>query len=316
MRITLPFGLQTYEDGEFHAVHAPGSGVVTGSTVPALFGFSRWTGRYALAAHIAGKVPLPSGDNPLSARGRDLEVVTASKLRAKGYQLWRPAAGMYARHPTIPNFLASPDGVVRKKDRRQDGFGLQEGKVVARSVFAKSWDEGPPEEVHLQSQSQFACCPDATWGLITALVIGDFQLDLHVYQTERNEKAIKLIEAAVQTLLDLLARGEMPEPDTHATAAAVLQALHPLDEAREISLVGEDYVEAVRHADLWRQSATARLKADKDEKACKAWFLAKAKGAGRVHIGNDRMVEIKEQYRAGYTVDPKTFQTVKLKETR
>ena len=72
-----------------------------------------------------------------------------------------------------------------------------------------------------------------------------------------------LIEDAARALLDMLAAGELPEPDTHESAAAVLQALHPVDRARELVLAGEEAVAAGRLFDDWKAASETRLAAEK-----------------------------------------------------
>lgn len=310
----LPFGLRPYEPGEFDAVHAAGSGLLTASMVPALFGHSRFAGRYAIAAHISGKHPLPDVDNPMTRRGKLLEPVVAKMLEGEGYKVDRHDLGIFAKHPTIEGFGASPDVVVWDKSGERLEPGIGEIKVVSELIYKDTWGDGPPLEVELQHAAQYACCPGAQWGVIAALVIGAFRLDLIVFRTTRNPGAVTLIEDAARALLDMLAAGELPEPDTHESAAAVLQALHPVDPGKELVLAGEEAVAAGRLFDDWKAASETRLAAEKTEKAAKAWFMAKAGNASRLLIGNDRRVEIKDQERSGYTVKPTRFRTVKLIE--
>lgn len=312
----LPFGLRPYEPGEFDRVHAAGSGILTASMVPALFGHSRFAGRYAIAAHISGQCPLPEVDNPMTRRGKLLEPVVAKMLEGEDYAVDRHDLGIYARHATIEGFGASPDVVVWDESDVPASLepGIGEIKVVSELIYKDTWADGPPLEVELQHQAQYACCPGAEWGVIAALVVGAFRLDLVVYRTTRNPGAIKLIEDAAKALLDMLAAGQLPEPDTHESAAAVLQALHPVDPCKEIALAGAEAVEAGRLFDDWKAASETRLAAEKTEKAAKAWFMARAGDASRLLIGNDRRVEIKDVSRAGYTVKPSSYRQVKLIE--
>lgn len=311
----LPFGLQQYQPGEFERLHAAGSGILTASQIPALFGHSRFGGRYAVAAHISGRHEMEFADNPMTARGRRLEPIAAEMLDEEGYAVLRLPAGMYAPHPDFAGrFTASPDAVAIKLDDPDGLDRIVEIKTVAELVYREKWQDGPPLEVEIQHQAQFACCEGAAHGIIAALVVGAFRLDLIVYPTERNDAAVKLIEDAARALLDLIDAGELPEPDTHASAAAVLQALHPVDPAKEIALTGPQAVEAGQRFDTWKRAAAERLAAEKAEKAEEAWFMALGADAARILIGNDRRVEIKDISRAGYTVKPTTFRQVRLIE--
>lgn len=312
----FPFGLRPYEPGEFYDVHAAGSGLLTASMVPALFGHSRFAGRYAIAAHISGKHPLPDVDNPMTRRGKLLEPVVAKMLEGEGFKVDRHDLGIFAKHLTIAGLGASPDVVVWDDSDAPESLdpGIGEIKVVSELIYKDTWADGPPLEVELQHQCQYACCPGAEWGVIAALVVGAFRLDLIVYRTVRNPGAIKLIEDAARALLDMLDAGELPEPDTHESAAAVLQALHPVDPTKEIVLAGEDLAEASLRFDKMRVAAEQRLAAEKVEKVEKAWFMARAGDASRLLIGNDRRVEIKDVSRVGYTVKPSSYRQVKLIE--
>lgn len=311
----LPFGLQKYQPGEFERLHAAGSGILTASQIPALFGHSRFGGRYAVAAHISGRHAMEFADNPMTARGRRLEPIAADMLGEEGFHVGRESAGMFAAHPAFDGrFTASPDALAFRKDEIDQPPRIVEIKTVAELVYREKWQDGPPLEVELQHQAQFACCEDAAHGIIAALVVGAFRLDLNVYPTERNDAAVKLIEDAARALLDLIDAGEMPEPDTHASAAAVLQALHPVDPAKEVALTGPQAVEAGQRFDAWKKAAAVRLAAADAEKAEEAWFMALGQDAARILIGNDRRIEIKDISRAGYTVKPTTFRQVRLIE--
>ena len=310
---TLPFGLRPYQPLEFVKLHAAGSGMLTASQIPALFGHSRWGGRYAIAAHISGRLAMEGADNPMTARGRRLlEPVACDMLQEEGYHVTRPELGMWVPHPTIKNFAASPDAIAFHLEETGGQPLVGEIKVVAEAVWKERWQDGPPLEVELQHQAQLACCgKEALFGVIGALVVGQFCFDLHPYETSRNTGAIRLIEEAATALLDLLDAGEMPEPDSHESAGRVLQLLHPIDPAKEIQLTGEEAKLAAAHFDAWEEAKTRRLQAEGIEKIAKAYFMAKAKDASRIFIGNgERTVFVKDINKKAYSVAATSFRQV------
>ena len=80
MMKALPLGLVRYRTGMFEKLHACGSGQITASNAAALLGVGKYAGRYALAAHISGRCPLPDADNARTRMGRWLEPVAAGML--------------------------------------------------------------------------------------------------------------------------------------------------------------------------------------------------------------------------------------------
>ena len=87
MMKALPLGLVRYRPGMFEKMHACGSGEITASNAAALLGVGKYAGRYALAAHISGRCPLPDADNARTRMGRWLEPVAAGMLAELPQQL-------------------------------------------------------------------------------------------------------------------------------------------------------------------------------------------------------------------------------------
>lgn len=293
-RRSLPLGLRRYRPGIFDRYHGPGSRIVTASQVPALFGQSRFAGRYALAAHIMGKVPLRQPTEALVERGQMLEPVVAALIaRETGWEVQPVRA--WAAHHKIDRFIASPDFIAYRKDR--DGPGIIEAKVVADLVFEKLYEDAPPLEVELQHQAQYACT-GATWGAIAPLVLGTFRFDQIVYHREPEPDTIRILEDGVAAFLAMVDLGRMPDPDEHNTSIDALAAIYPEVEPGKVArLVGEDADEAVARFDAWQQARLDALAAEKTEEAAKNWFFTRAPDAGQIRVGNDRVIDVSIHHR-------------------
>lgn len=290
----LPLGLVRYRPGIFEKFKAPGSGVISASGVPALFGESRYDSRYSYLAHVSGKAPKHvDQDSPVLARGRILEKVMPELIIDQCKLDWvKNIEGVraYAKHPVIPNLIASPDAVVTARD---GSLGIGEWKTVDGGVWQRMWIDGPPLDVQLQVQTALACCTNATFGLIGCLTVNarPFTLEALAYRVERNEEVINLIEKQVEEDLALLAEGKLPPPDTSTHSARALQSIYPrVDPGMPPVQVNDE--EAIRLVSRWHEAAQEADKAKKDIEKAKAYLQTFNPQASLFRIGNQFEVKV------------------------
>lgn len=304
--------LVRYKGDTFDKVHRCGSMCLTASQVPALFMQSRFAGRYSLAAHIMGRVPLDPPPNVLMQRGKLLEPIFAEMIRDEvGWDVHQ--LKHYARHRRLPRLIASPDHGAVSRDRPEPG--IIEGKVVGGIVFQDRWADEPPLDVQLQLQTQFACT-GATWGAVAALVVSDFRFDMIVYPMEPDPATIKIIAEAAESFLAMADAGQMPDPDEHPSSINALAQIYPqADPGKIVRFAPEDAPEAQERWDAWNQARLDRLAAEKIETANENWFFTRAIDAGQILIGNDRRIDVKTVRRKGYTkkVEPSSYRKWELK---
>lgn len=306
---TLPLGLVRYQGRMFERLHASGNRLITASQVPALWNQSRFAGRYATVAHAAGKAPLVVEDNMRTMWGRYLEPVAAKMLAEQTGLQVRPIRA-YARHRAIDGFLASPDTLLWDADGEP---GIGELKVVHEFQYQEHWLDGPPLEVQLQHQAQFAATK-ARHGYIGALVWGINRCEFLAYPTEPNPDAIRLIEDDVREVLRMIAEDRLPDPDPHPTSVAALQTVFPgVIPNKSVQLAGDEAVEAERLFDEWEQIKARRSIDAKREKQIKSWMAMMAVDADELKLGADKSIRIKEVERAGYTVEPTTYRDYRLR---
>jgi len=152
----------------------------------------------------------PDPDNPMIERGNDLEEIAAKKLKRK-FPTWDV-------HKCNSYFVdqqhrqgATPDYLVI--DPARTGMGVAQLKVVAEPVHKANWlDDTPPYHVILQTMQEMLLT-DASWGVIVALVIGNFTYDLHVYPIERHRNAETRLVSTADAFWRAFDAGEDPTLD-------------------------------------------------------------------------------------------------------
>lgn len=298
----LPLRLVRYAPGVFERFHDAGSRTFTASLVPALFGESRFTGRFAAMCHVAGLRGIEFVGNAMTERGTRLEATAIAMVDEEkagdGWQSVRASA--WARHPKIEGLIGSPDAVTWRPD---DGGelvpGIGEVKVVADFVFQERWLDGPPLDVELQHQTQFACT-GATWGWIAALVVGAFRWDLLVWETRPDPRVIPIIEAEVAKALADVESGDMGLPDDHRTSIEAAQKLWAPDPSKILNL---NDPESDDRLERWLQARADRLAAEKVEDAQSRYFAARALDHSLIRCPGGGSVKISLHRRKAFTVE-------------
>lgn len=312
MMKALPLGLVRYRPGMFEKLHACGSGEITASNAAALLGVGKYAGRYALAAHVSGRHPLPDADNARTRMGRWLEPVAAGML-AEETGLKVRSIRAYARCRSVPKLVASPDTLLWEQDGSP---AIGELKLVHEQIFDREWMDGPPIHHQVQHQTQFAATGAKT-GRIGALVWGLSRFELIAFPTEPNPRAIALIEQEAADLLAKLEQGEMPEPDPHPTSIDALHALYPhLVPGKVVELQGERQEEGQALFDEWVR-VKARLTEDKKRaEQIRDWMAAQAVDADQLRIDQLRSVTVKIVERKGYEVKPSKYWDYRPRDER
>ena len=264
-----------YEGDAFRRMHEPSSRYLGASFVPALVlpATKRpafMASPYERALAILGKRPMKDPDGMEVIRGKDLEPATICQLQRHGFEA-RPL-NHYAQHPDCEWFIASPDFEL-------DDGRLGEGKVPCDW---EQWLSGPPLHVQVQNQWQLYCAGRAS-GMITALFVDQYSIEIKWWMTERNESVIGLLIDKARQFLDLIDRGQAWGPDESKSSYRALQDVIEVNETEQIQLGGLDHVERLL---AWRQARKDRLAAEKAEDACKYWFASRAGTAGIIATDN------------------------------
>ena len=292
---------------QWHALRAQNVGC---SEVAALFGIHDHMTGYALAARKLGKLA-DTVDNAVLQRGRLLEPV-ARQLLAEQYQDWQQiAAGSYYHDPDI-GFGATPDLFVEN----ERGIGTVQIKTVAPQVFASKWhnaDTGeiePPLWVAMQAMCE-QHLTGADFAVVAALVVG-YGLSLEVLPVPYLAKVVDEARARVKAFWEMIARGELPEPDYGRDAGTIAKVLRQ-DDGSELDLTGDNELLQIT-AEL-ENAKQAKHLAENSIDHCQARILQKIGTAQRA-IYNGGVITAKTVHRKEYFAKASSYRRLNVKRER
>jgi hypothetical protein len=138
---------------------------------------------------------------------------------------------------------ATPDFFVHDPERK--GLGILQAKIVASLQFRNhksGWtDEQPPLWVSLQV-TQEMLLSQASWGLVAALIVGDYRYELKTYPVDRHAGAERRIVEAVREFWRAVDAGEEPKVD-YERDGALLAVLYPREvPGKMIDLRGDNEI--------------------------------------------------------------------------
>lgn len=185
----------------------------------------------------------------------------------------------------------------------EDGPGILEIKAPG-FLQREKWEEGPPEKVVLQVQAQLAVT-GYRWGVVAALLGGQ---DFRTFRVERDDELIALLYESVDSFMRCVREKAPPAPDGSEATLAAIKRIFPQDSGTEVDLPdflpwAERLEKAKEAAALWK----------KEQDLCEAHLKAAIGTATVARIG-DRTYTCKASNRAGYTVEPCTYRSLRLQK--
>lgn len=271
---------------------------VTASAVGALFGVHPYLSHFALHAEKILPQPIPGDDNAVLRRGRLLEgaVAAAAAERRPDWQIVK--ATDYYRDAEA-RIGATPDFFIRTPDR---GVGVMQAKTVAPRNFREAWDEeNAPFWIVLQTLTEMMLT-GCDWGVIAALVVDPYALDVHLYEVPRNYGAEERIRAAVAAFWTDIADGKEPQPN-FMLDADLISALCPIaTPLKRIDLTGDNALPIL--LDERRTLEDTLKSAGERKKAIDAEIKHKMGDAELATADGGTTIKFKNEARKGYTVEP------------
>ena len=240
---------------------------VTASVVGALFGAHDYETPLGLYASKTG-VPMKDPDNAVLRRGRLLEnaVATAFAEEHPGWSIEK--ADVYLRDPRV-RLGATPDFFCR--DPKGKRVVLQ-AKTVGASVFRNKWtEENPPFWITLQTLTE-TMLDGADYGVVAALVVSEWNLDLYTYNVPRHEAGEKRIRDAVGDFWKNVAEKKPPNVDYSNDAALISVMYRRPKIGKLVDLTGDNRIIACleeRAAEMIKRE-TAKRKVEELEAEIKA----------------------------------------------
>lgn len=240
---------------------------VTASVIGALWGVHPYQTPLGLYVEKSG-VDIPEIDNAVLRRGRLLESAVAQAVAEERPDWSVTKATAYLRDPTA-RIGATPDFWIDGDPR---GRIVMQAKTVAPSVFKKQWTEDmPPFWIVLQAHTE-AMLAGAALGIIAALVIDPWKLDLHIYDVPRNATAEKKIMDGVrQFWADVEAKRE-PKADYKLDGALLAQMFEHETPGKIVDLTNDNMMpelldererlsDAIKDAEIKKKTIETEIKA-------------------------------------------------------
>jgi predicted phage-related endonuclease len=240
---------------------------INGSEIGALFGCNPFMTRFALHAEKAGLVEASAVDNDAMRRGRILEPAVGQAVVE-----WRPdwKVQKAAEYLWSPDWRlgCTPDFYVHCKDR---GVGVLQAKTVAKPIFDEEWASGPPKWIILQTLQEMML-EEVSWGVIAALVLTSFKVELQTWEFERHHEAEGKLIAEAARFWEAVRLGQTP-PANYAADGDTIRALFPRDDGPPLDLSADNRMPEL--LDRYEQLSAMGRHAETELKAVKAEIAEK-----------------------------------------
>jgi predicted phage-related endonuclease len=282
---------------------------VTASTIGALFGVHGYKTLGELHVEKSG-IDLPArAESSVIRRGRILERVVADEVQRERPD-WKIAKANDYLRDTKRRIGATPDFYIDENGRR----GVLQTKTVASSIFKKQWLEMgvPPFWISLQCVTEMML-DDADFGVVAALVVGDFAFELHIFDVPRHAATEKRIRDAVEAFWHKVDSGQQPTID-YERDGPLLAVLYPREtKGKIIDLHGDNHIIELLEERERLDEAVEHLEAAFN--ACNNEIKAKLGDAEAAVVPGWR-ITFKEQHRKEHTVRASSFRVLRcVRET-
>jgi predicted phage-related endonuclease len=292
---------------------------VTASDVASICGVGY---RSALAVWAEKKgLTQPTGDSPILQRGRWFEPAIWRAIEDRRPN-WRVIPGkIYLRSPSL-RFGCTIDALVHDPER--DGMVLVQGKIVSKPIWDRDWaTPGAEPEVPLNYQLQtlsetmlveaFHGYKTPVHPVLAALVVDTFSAELHLLPVQRHPEAEQKILATVQKFWSDFEAGRQPAVDPSQDHDTI-KALYPRDNGITVDLTADNTLPSLmdQRAALTSEISERELRKKEIETTVKA----KLGEASFALIAGGRKVSLKLTKRAGFTVNPTEFRTLREVKSR
>jgi predicted phage-related endonuclease len=263
---------------------------------------------YQLFAEKTGRiVPEDDIDTPTTARGRVTETVGAqftaeqlpgAQITVNGMEYWRDP---HRRIGATPDLLVEDDR----------GLGVVELKCIEPSVYARTWrDHEPPTWIRLQALTQ-ARLTGATWAAIGALRIG-YGVEFDLIPVPLDDGEWTALLADVAAFWRMVSINTPPAPD-FGRDAGTIAALNATVDGSAIDLSDDPELCAA----VIERERLKRASKEFDARCTELEGLIRHKaGTNSIVLAGDYRLTLKEIQRAGYTVPPSSYPSLKVKRIR
>jgi hypothetical protein len=218
----------------------------------------------------------------------------------------------------------TPDAFVIDRDRDLSDFaaaGVCNIKTVNEHVFKTEWmidgDVHLPPYVAIQVMQEMFLT-GASWGCIFAII--GFDLDTHLIDVKPHPGIVARIKREVPDFLRRVRENDPPPPD-YARDGATIAAIYDEDDGGTVDFATrleiEPYNRVLTLLDrrgLCKDFEATGAEAAKQRKVIDAELIHMLGNAARGTLADGRAIEAKTVRRKGFTVDPTSFRSLKIKQ--
>ena len=289
---------------------------INASEIGVVCGAGGYGSRAELYAEKKGLRP-PLEDDAVLRRGRWAEAAIFEALADQRPEWDVRRARVYLRDPDL-RLGATPDGFAMAPGR--DGFGIVQGKAVARSVFRRAWLEDPDASIAkgaatppLMFQLQILTeerLSDCGWGVLAVIITGEFDWQFRLFDVPRHlEAEARILEDVAAFWRDWLDPGVMPPFDPQRDEALV-RILYPADDGTEIDLSADNRAAELVDDLIERRAGRRRLEAEIEP------IETELRGKLGPHtyglLGDGRRIVCKVTHRKAYSVPASEFRSIRI----
>lgn len=286
---------------------------VTASNVAALFGEYPHFGRLGLWELKTGRATDSAATSRAMERGNLFEGQALKEL-ADERPDWRisPLGNRYYFRDPAHRVGATPDAFAI--DPARPGFGVVQVKSAVALSKGKWLDEDRqpfcPTWVGLQAMAE-AKLTGASWAVVV-VIICDTEDDLLIIDVPMPEGLWPAIVSEVDLFWQIIAEGRTPEVDPERDARAVARVFAQ-DDGTEIDLSGDNQIsEILDERNQLKEIEKAGSVAEKARKVLDTTILGKIGHHARARLADGRIITAKTVKRAGFTVAPTSYRSIKV----
>ena len=297
--------------------------LVGASESPAMLGVHPKMTPFELWAKKSNLVP-PMSDNKRLRRGRIIERVAPDVIiEERPEWIVTPNiighGGLFYRD-LYAGISCTPDAIVQ--DTSRDGFGtghptfgICQIKTVDTHIFRKDWmidgDIVLPPYVAIQAMQE-AHLTGASWCCVAAIV--GFDLDLHIIEVKIHAGVIARIKHEVPDFLRRIRENDPPPPD-YGRDGESIAALYADDDDSTIDLSGnERALKLLARREAMKERLRGMGLHKESLKTIDAELIHMLGNATRGTLADGRIIEAKTVRRKGFTVEPTTYRSIKVKQ--
>ena len=275
---------------------------VTASVVAALFDLHPYQTPLGLYLEKSG-FDMPQPDNAVLRRGRLLEGAVAQAVAEEKPDWLITKASDYLRD-TEARLGCTTDFLIAGDPR---GKIVLQAKTVAPMIYRRDWtDDSPPFYIVLQT-AQEAMLEDAALGVIAALEVDPWRLDLHLYEVPRHDGTERKIREAAAKFWDDVAAKREPKADFARDGELITMLYRSVQQANPSNVIDLRQDNRIYELleELERVKAEIKIAEEAEEK-CKTEIKAKLAGASAAILTGWRLTH-KIQHKRGHYVNPTSF---------